>query len=209
VVCCSILHENPYAGLRTLFLYTVSYWPNQSILSIDTHYCCFQVGIRSEKATGNMSKHRELTALYRHNSLLHTTVGSRLDVPSFPCQFLRPECIHILSYSVTKQVVGRRWNVQFKDWGHDNEIPGQGYHTHHGMVRRKYAAMLRNGDSMRKLEKLEKNSIPLPLHPPWILNKVIWDRTQDSTVRSQHVTAWAMAQLIHTLQLVKRIPCIF
>jgi hypothetical protein len=127
MVCCSISHGNPHVRLRTLFLYTVSYWPNHLIHSIDTHYWYFQVGFGSdiindtvnvqyfrdsgsEKGTGNISEHRELTALYCHNSLLHSTAGSLLDVHRFPCQFVGPECIHFLPYSVTKQVVGQRWN---------------------------------------------------------------------------------------------------
>ena len=41
---------------------------------------------------------------------------------------------------------------------------------------------------------LQDKPISVPLHPPQILNRVAWDRSQTSTVGNQQITAWPMAQ---------------
>jgi hypothetical protein len=45
-----------------------------------------------------------------------------------------------------------------------------------------------------KARVLQDKPISVPLHPPQILNRVAWDRSQTSTVGSQQITAWPMAQ---------------
>jgi hypothetical protein len=43
-----------------------------------------------------------------------------------------------------------------------------------------------------KPEKFGEKPAPLPLYPPQISHKVMWNWTQESVVRSWHVITWAM-----------------
>jgi hypothetical protein len=58
--------------------------------------------------------------------------------------------------------------------------------------------MNQNGDlvewySQIKSKALLQNPGPMPLCPPQLQNGLVWDRTQDSSVGGEQLTAWAMA----------------